>query len=495
MSIRQVRTWGPLSLVSLFWALLYLPHLRVCPTWYGDETSAFLIGRALVHGQSAVHALTHTFVFQSYPSQPLYSALVGFFTVLFQGDIVGARFFNTLLALGCSLAIYLLGKRILGAACALAAALLFLGYEQSLIHFRSVFPHNGVAFGFTLMTLYLCRPATRINDLKAGAGLLLATASYPLAMHGAAVSFLSRLRRPASWFWIGLLPFLWLCGVFLAYFILFPQWVISDLQDAVFNKYAADTRSYMIGLPLNFIRFVSQDWFHIGAYAGAVCALWRRRSFPIGIGALVITILLIANRANLTIFYYQAVILLPLLALCWGVLLSIAFSFLRRCIRSRFRLLWAVCLATILLVPIGHLSPIWRGGLRPRNQPWTTQNIANVEAAAAWINERVQPDDFVIANTNIAWLLHCKTGDWLQTTAWLGYPTFMFERGVPHERFLYSLNPQEAKFAVIGDIDVIWSLHQPNVVQVYEMIKNWPEVWISPTYRIYVNPRFISVQR
>ena len=40
-SLREIKArllWWPLGSLLLVWGLLYLPHLRDSPAWYGDET-------------------------------------------------------------------------------------------------------------------------------------------------------------------------------------------------------------------------------------------------------------------------------------------------------------------------------------------------------------------------------------------------------------------------------------------------------------------------
>ena len=117
----------------------------------------------------------------------------------FGGDILGGRIVNALLALGVALTIYFYGRSILGIFPVLFAALLFLSYEQSIIHFRWIFTHNLVAFGFTITFLALSRPAGPRNDLIAGFGIAIAAAALPLFVYGCVPAILIRIKRPRSW--------------------------------------------------------------------------------------------------------------------------------------------------------------------------------------------------------------------------------------------------------------------------------------------------------
>ncbi|HEY5814280.1 MAG TPA: hypothetical protein VIT23_16695, partial [Terrimicrobiaceae bacterium] len=154
--IREVR-WRafiiPLSVIFAIWSVLYLPNLRTSPSWYGDETVALTAGLDLTRGIAAHRAVWNTFWHPYAPYQPGYEFLVGGMARLFGGDILGGRFFNALLALALALVIYFYGRSILGIFPAFFAALLFLSYEQSVIHFRWIFTHNLVALGFVIAVL------------------------------------------------------------------------------------------------------------------------------------------------------------------------------------------------------------------------------------------------------------------------------------------------------------------------------------------------------
>ena len=128
----------------------------------------------------------------------------------------------------------------------------------------------------------------------------------------------------------------------------------------------------------------------------------------------------------------------------------------------------------------------------PRNQRWVTQSIPEVEYAASWLNDRISPNDLVIANVNIAWLLKARTADFLQATLWRGYPTEYFANGLGRERFRYPAYLEAAKYVVIGDVDQVWMLARPNVEKLVKQIsaEKWPVVWSGKYYVILENPKF-----
>ena len=307
-------------LLLAVWLVLYLPHLRTSPPWYGDETLTLMIGRSLFAGEGADRALHATFWHPSYAYQPGYAWIAGWAASFAGGDILGARFLNALLALAVAITILLGGRRPFGLGPALFGALMFLTYSQTVIHFRWVYPHNAVALGFAITVLCLLRASSWRSDWTAGAGLALAAAAHPLFVHGALASWLCRIKRPAAWVRMAAFPAL--AAVSCIGWTLARQnphfWVFDDIQllGEFYGKFSRDNGS---GFQVfqNFRVFYTQDFFHAGAFAAAmVCC--NRRFYAIPLFLVVVSGLLLQNRQNLPVFYYQAVVFLPVMTLAWA---------------------------------------------------------------------------------------------------------------------------------------------------------------------------------
>jgi len=478
------------------WGFLYLPHLRTSPSWYGDETLTLMIGRSVFSGDAADRAIHPTFWHSSYVYQPFYAWAAGGAAQVFGGDIYGARLFNAVLALIVALMILLGGRRPFGGDAALFGALVFLTYSQSIVHFRWIYPHNAVALGFLAVVLCLLRRSTPKTDWIAGLGLATAAACHPLFAHGALAAWLCRIKRPMAWVRMAAFPALILAGgIGWTLSRQWPNlWVLQDIYNLP-GFYAQFSRENGSGLQIlrNITAFFTQDFFHIGAVLTALACCWGRfYAVPVFLG--VVSGLLLQNRQNLTVFYYQAVVFLPLLALAWAGGLRSLENF----IRHRFgKVRWMkIALAFFWIIPAVQFTqavvPSLTGRILPRNAHWVTQNFHEVEAAAEWINSQIEPEDIVICHQNIGWLLKCRTADLMQTTAWSGKPTFAYESILPRERFRYPANPADAKFLVLADIDQRWTLGQPNVSLILDEItkSHWPVVWKGNHYIILANPEF-----
>jgi hypothetical protein len=345
---------------------------------------------------------------------------------------------NTLLALSIALVIYLIGQNIFGRLPSLLSALIFLSYEQSVVHFRWIYSHNAVALGFVIAVLFLIRKASLQSDLATGFGLTIATLSHPLFIHGSVAAWLCRINRPISWIRMAIFPTLGICGMTLWTWSRLnnKDWLIEDFSTLgkFYAQFSKENGSGLQSLK-NVFFFYSQDFFHLGAVLCALICCWRRfRAIPIFLA--VVSGLMLQNRQNLTVFYYQAVVFLPILTLAYAGTLRLLLVYLRAIAgrSSRVAVLVAFIIPAILFG--GSFPKSLSGNITPRNQFWVTQNAAEVETAAEWINSHVTPTDLVVCHQNIGWLLKCRTTDFMQATAWSGRPTFTFEVLPTKERFL-----------------------------------------------------------
>ena len=451
------------GLILLVWTSLYLPNLGTTPRWYGDETITLSCGQDLVHGVFANRATWNTYMNPQFCYQPGYVFLVGLASTVSHQDIAWPRFLNALCALGIALVAFrVLGRRF-GLLTTLSIGLLFLTYEQSVIHFRWVYAHNAVALGLFICFCFQTIPIRKYRSWGAGIGLAIAAASHPLAVQGGLAALLNRWNQPRTWLplffpplAVGLLSlgpiFLWK-----------PDWLIHDIFELK-EFYGSFTQDLGAGLqwPTNFWNFFTHDWFHILALASSLFCLFSRFR-PIALASLLIAGLLTRNRQNLPVFYYQAVVILPLLAAGSGY----ALTRLSRILPWKKHLTrWLIFLLPTALL-FSALPKVWGSRLESRNDPWVVKSISDIQKTAIWLNQHSKPEDLVICHWNIGWLLRSQNADPLMCVGWNGLPTFTYENRISRERFRYDADLTRAKYIVISDIDRIWTLGQPNVGQLF----------------------------
>lgn len=489
-TLQWITGWKPFAVLFLIWSLLYLPHLRTNPGWYGDETLTHHTSRNLASGTASNLALWNTFWHPHYPYQAAYSFINGLFARAFGGDILGSRFFNSLLALASAFALYGCGRRSFGFKAAFFAAFMFLTHWQSVIHFRMSYAHNAVGLGLLLMTLYLLRPAGPGNDRRAGWGLMLAAGAHPLFIHGAVAAGFCRLIRPRSWPRLFLPAAVCVLVALILAYCFFGNWIFEDLEHLknVYTSRGEKDGAGWQGIQ-NTAQFLFQDWFHYLLFFGLIACIPMRKYAPPIVGLLVLW-LLARNRQNLIPFYYHAMVILPTLCLGWAGLWRFMESRLRRHIpAARHASALLAVLPLILFIPT--LQRVLAGKIEPRNHFLVTQSTTQVEDAARWLNEHTRKGDVVAGNANISWLLKAETVPYLQLVTWYGIPTQGYENGNKRERFRFDASLENCKYAVIGDIDRRWTVGEPNIKPLFDRMdrEKWPVVWQSEFYTILKNPR------
>lgn len=480
--------------IFLFWAVLYLPFLRTAPLWYGDEFFTLDVGLPLTHGELANRALTSTFFSYAFNYQPSFAFLAGLFSRITGGDILGGRFLCALIGLTTALTGFWFIHRRFGFFCGLFFALFFLSYPQSIIHYRWIYPHGMVGLALIGAAGFLMRPARLPQDWKVGLTLILGVASHLLGVYATMAAVCCRFLRPKSWLPVILPSALFLLLVFVILNLSLHGWPAEDLLHLLQN-YERDSAQNAGGLVRNFFIFFLHDYFHILALLGFFLCL-RRRSYMLCIIALIISFLLLRNRQNLTFFYYQAIVVLPIFAALTAVgvyrslaLVSQRLPGQRTAIRA---LRCALCLAC-LVYGLLQVPLVLAERLPVRISVWTVDSIRDYETAAKWLNQRTSLNDLVIAHWNLGWMLHCRNADVLMATAWTGAPAGNFLEPPPaRERFLYSVDIQSAKYFVITHLDEMWTFHQKSVPFFLENtgVLNWPIVFQAGTVRILQNPIF-----
>lgn len=249
-------------------------------------------------------------------------------------------------------------------------------------------------------------------------------------------------------------------------------------------------RPGLVGSVRNLALFIKQDTFHLFAFAGLLLCI-NKKFLPLGVIGLWTMFMLVKNRGNLVLFYYQAVVVLPILALGWARLYSLAKIFLQKHLQKP-PLAYLFFLFPLTML-VSSVSQSLKGSITPRNQYWVTQDTQEVEKCAHWLNDRTQPQDLIIANSSITWLLQSRCATLMQVVTWYSLPTQGYENGNARDRFRYKSSLEVAKFVVIGDIDQRWTFGEPNVHKLVERLQtnHWSVVWQGNYYLVLANPAYL----
>lgn len=482
--IRRVSTWGPLVFLFILWGFLYLRDLRSNPSWFMDETKAMNCAMNTAHFSPSYLATWNTFFHPVTSYQPPYLFLTGIFA---RGDIWGARFFNALLALAIASMLYVLGRRLLGNLGAFFAALLFLTYDQTLIHFRAVYPHNGVAMGTTIAVLALCLYPTKKREWLTGLGLTIGAASHPMFIYPSTAAFLTRWNKPKSWIRLFAPTLIYLLIAMGLVYWRFGNWFFQDIQELA-RWYQGDTIEQGKSFFSTSAKFYFKDWFHIGALACMAYCIKKKFYVPV-IFMTLISACLFQNRNDFADFYYQAVLLIPLLSLCWGKMLQKINQLLKK---RRFFFFKKILFSVFAIFCIGQAGwLIWAGHLDPYYRHEIIQRAASAENIAMWLNQHTTSENTVVANSNICWLLHAKKVHYLQAAASEGMAALYYrDKVIPKERQLYDISIESANYIVLCEVDLLWEPSRSDIKILAEKMtrERWKKVFASEEYAIFENP-------
>lgn len=486
--------------IVIFWAVLYLPNLRTTPNWYGDETLTLQIGLSLIEGKLQNRATYCTFFSPAYNYQPGYALLSGFAARLTGGDIVGARFFAAVIGLAIALTGFFVLRKKYGYSCALTFAFLFLGYSQAVIHYRWIYPHSVVGLSLILALAFILRRPSYANDWKAGAVLVLGACSNLLAIHAVVASLLCRLFSPRSWLPIILPTAATFLITIMFIYARYGNWVFEDLfaLQEMYSRYSMENAAGLKAIN-NLLAFFLQDWTHIAVLLSIPLCL-NKSSYKFVLVGITVVFLLVKNRQNLPLFYYQALAIYPILIAILAVGCHIFLKSVRKMLckvkwkpfLAKFLLRWSPAVWA-LVIGLANLPALAKDRLPIKIMPWVVQSCQDYETAAIWLNKETCGKDLVIVHWNLAWLLKAKTADVLMAAAWAGYPAGDYFPSPPaKDRFVYPADIEQAKYFVVTELDENWTFHQgqTRLFLASTTLNSWPLIFQATKVKIFKNPAF-----
>lgn len=119
----------------VLWALLFLPHLRTNPNWYGDEGVWLEVSWTFIHGDAQVGPVRCDHVFP-YPYPPFYLLVNGVLLRVFGNDILVSRALQAVTALVAAALLFWIGTRLRDRTFGFLCAAAFLVYPDVVTNFR-----------------------------------------------------------------------------------------------------------------------------------------------------------------------------------------------------------------------------------------------------------------------------------------------------------------------------------------------------------------------
>ena len=490
-------TWHdrrPLTLLALVAILLLAAYLRLAnvatnPAWYTDEGTHLDIARHLLAGRIQYLAINQSWLLVS--RLPLFEMLLAALASVWGVSMETLRLLTgslgTITVFLLFLMVYHLQRdRVL----ALLAALLLALYPPAVLYGRFGFSYNLLAplmlsavWGLSVYTQSRSKRWLGVSGPSIGLGTISDVWAFVLLVP-LVVLVLFRHWRDVIWSLpLALLPFVIYAAIML---LAAPQAFLFDLHFVLSRLNQLALAQQVQTLWQNITTLATQD---VWLLLGAIGWLLSRRPVRWVVASFVFIPIVLLGRttALFSLSYYYMIPLFPL------VVLGVA-SLIANLIR-RFRA-WSVPLAFVIVVSISLPLSISTWSLISQVQAGFSTDIAgflldpaSAQQAAQFVNQRVPPDELVIASPTLTWLLQARVADMQLPSAYRGRATPHFPADIPADRWAFAVDYHQARFVIVDNLWHNWAVpNVPGVANMLSEIEAWPLVFRSGAVTVYQNP-------
>ena len=512
---------------------LHLPHpfkLASIPRVYSDEGLQAQILRDFVSGHMRVESITWT-GFSAFHPYPLLFYVVTAPLFLILRSVLAARIVTAAGGVLSTWLIFRIGQRMKDARTGLWSAFFFTMMPFETLFARWGFVH-ALAMVFVVLAFYHCvlyrlerrRRSAVVAGLAAGLATVTAYWAGPIAV--LVFVFLLFLNRRDAFVALGAAAAPIVAQLIVMLLVHGPADVWYDIGSLArvfrgeLNTGSREKPLYQLlagywalfglaGLRLSGLGQFS-DWafdflalrgFHLAGLVGILLAPpgWRRRWL---LGALLgMSLLVVATRGDrIGVFYYPALLFLPFLMLGFGMLASVALDRMERLCRDLgrapafFTALVALPFLLFLLPSVRLHWALLSGRFdltSAMGTQFSVQNERNLDEVVAFVNERVQPQDLVVATPLVEHNIACHVASVRQLVAYSGKASDQYFHDIPRDRFVVDLEPGDVAYLVT---DAYFRWHTMTLLNVFPMVLEmeqdaWPLVYWSPWYRVYAGPK------
>lgn len=468
-----------LLLIVILAAALRLWRVAETPGWFTDEGTHLEIARHLANGRIQYLSVTQSVLL--FARLPLFEWLLAGTVRLFGLGMETLRGVTAVLGTASVVLLYALLRDVSKDRwLALTAALLLAVFPAAVVYSRFGFSYN-------LLVPLVLTAVWGLYRYGAGqkSGLAWAAAAIGLALITDlwALSLLPILLIVVAWrrwrdlAWalpLALLPL----GVYTAVSLLtVPAAFWFDWQFTL-SRVTLPLPAQLQNLALNAVTLLSQSgWLTLGI--AGLFALKPAKLQTLAWLFLLLPFLVIGRTAALySLSFYYTIPLLP-----WAAVGSAA---LLRYGRPR----WAVWLLAIFLLG----SSTWLLGSQVQGRLETAVDpfllpAADAEAAAAYLNAHLQPDDLTILSPTLAWLVNGRVADFQLAASAMGEQPPHIPANLPAERQLFTADYRQARYVVIDPLWHSWAtFNVPGAATIMADVAHWPLVFESGSTQVYENP-------
>ncbi|MFZ1400158.1 MAG: glycosyltransferase family 39 protein [Candidatus Promineifilaceae bacterium] len=474
-----------LLLIVALAAALRLWRVAETPGWFTDEGTHLEIARHLANGRIQYLSVTQSVLL--FARLPLFEWLLAGAVRLFGLGMGTLRGVTAVLGTTSVVLLYALLRDVSKDRwLALTAALLLAVFPAAVVYSRFGFSYNLlVPLGLTAVWGFARYDLGQKSGLiwaAAAIGLALITDLWALSLLPILLIVVARRRwRDLAWALpLALLPL----GVYTAVSLLtVPDAFWFDWQFTL-ARVRLPLPAQLQTLALNAVTLLSQSgWLALGIVG--LFALQPRRLQRLAWLFLLLPFLVIGRTAALySLSFYYTIPLLPWAAVGSAALLR--YGTVRLTAGQR----WAAWLLAALLVG----SSTWLLGSQVQGRLETAVDpfllpAADAQAAADFLNARLQPDDLTILSPTLAWLVNGRVADFQLAAIALGEQPPHIPTNLPAERQLFTTDYRQARFVVIDPLWRSWAtFNVPGVPNIMAEVAHWPLVFESGSTQIFQNP-------
>jgi len=531
----KLATPGLLAALVVLWALLFLPHLRTNPDWYGDEGVWLEVSESFARGDPHVGPVRWDGVFP-YPYPALYLLVNGAALRVFGNDILVSRALQTLTALATAGLLFWIGTGLRSRGFGFLCAASFLVYPEVVTNLRWARSHpmSGMmalaAVGFLIRYVQ----GGRLRHIVwAGLFCSLATAaSYWSYVLIAAVILTALLASPDGRFrlnWRHAAVAAACAGVYGTLFVLWHGLTqpggFAELAAQVQRLQAQSSASSTVppGIVAQLIWFVGRvlhmalwtpmldasgqtmlDLWLPGAMLGLLLFPVARLRKWLWLWVLTLIFGVIKSRGTVSVFTYPATIFLPVLALGFGGILERLGELAAR-FSPRMNPLVAQRLPALLVLGIFGWTSL-QGSLRhlpTKVDLLTVRHATDAEAASRYVNTHAGTDDFVVVPDQLYWLMRpSRCGQLVHCAAYEKRPMKYFYADIAPAQFRFDCRLQNARYLVLASgqdargeasgVDAVFWFRFEAIRDLLRTVRSeqWPVVFRQGDYAVLANPRF-----
>lgn len=494
-AVRRVLHVSALLLILLLAAYLRLTNIAVNPGWYADEGTHLDIARHLLNGEIRYLAVNRSFLL--FARLPLFELTLTAAVSLFGLSMNTLRVLCALFEIAALFLLYFTARLIKPGekSFALLAALALAVYPQAVLYSRFGFSYHLLSPLMIIiclcLTLYF-RTATRrllaVAALLTGLGLIsdliMGAVLLPLAL-------IVLRKRASDLLWslpLAALPFIMFATVMLLHD---ASTFIFDLHYTLSRLGGLSLTTQLYNIALNYTVLLSQDfWFPLGIIGLFLLTPGYFRAVSL---LLLFAPIVITGRtvAFYSLSAYYTIPLLPLVALGTASFVYYAVRHLwsESLLPSAQTMGLIVC---VIALPFGvslllSLNSI-HTGFPTSIDPFLLDTDA-AQRTAHYLNERLSPDDRIIASPGLAWMLNGDVADFQMSVAALGEQAVHLPANLPADRFIFDPRPASAHYIVVDNLWLNWGVvHMPAVHQILSDLESWPVIYQDGSFTVYHNP-------